>query len=66
MAGNVPAWLGWEENFDGRINPGATFCFLFPARRSHEAKGLVDKLVAGHFMSDLVEVTHATRTKRIS
>jgi hypothetical protein len=54
---------GWAEmqNFDHRVNPEATFHFVFPARDSHEASNLVRRLAQQHFMTTLIEVTHAKK-----
>jgi hypothetical protein len=56
---------GWAEpqDFDHRVVPGAHFHFAFPARRSHEAVTLVERLIASNFMVRLATFTHEKRAE---
>ena len=56
---------GWVEmaRMDEHVNGMQDFGFTFPARESHEATVLVEKLIRDHFMTLFVETVHSKKAK---
>lgn len=51
---------GWADlaQLDQRVNEMEDFVLTIPARQSHEARKMLDALIAAHFMEHFVRVTH--------